>query len=73
MPTVSWIIPTSTDSEHPAFLPAAGASFVASKIAAIASNPEMWESTVFILNYDENDGLFDHVTPITPPLGTPDE
>ena len=73
LPTVSWIIPTSTDSEHPAFLPAAGASFIASKIEAIASNPVMWESTVFILNYDENDGLFDHVTPIVPPLGTPDE
>jgi phospholipase C len=73
LPTVSWIIPTSTDSEHPAFLPAAGASFIASKIEAIASNPVMWESTVFILNYDENDGLFDHVTPIVPPPGTPDE
>jgi phospholipase C len=73
LPAVSWIIPTSTDSEHPAFLPAAGANFIASKIEAIASNPEMWESTVFILNYDENDGLFDHVTPITPPLGTADE
>jgi phospholipase C len=73
LPTVSWIIPTSTDSEHPAYMPAAGANFIASKIAAIASNKEMWESTVFILNYDENDGLFDHVTPITPPPGTPDE
>lgn len=73
LPTVSWIIPTSTQSEHPAFLPAAGAAFVASKIAAIASNPQMWESTVFILNYDENDGLFDHVSPIVPPPGTPGE
>ena len=27
----------------------------------------------FILNYDENDGLFDHVAPPTPPPGTPDE
>jgi phospholipase C len=73
LPTVSWIIPTSTDSEHPAYMPAAGASFIASKIAAIASNAEMWSSTVFILNYDENDGLFDHVSPIVPPLGTADE
>jgi len=28
---------------------------------------------VFILDYDENDGLFDHVVPPTPPAGTPDE
>jgi hypothetical protein len=73
LPTVSWIIPTSTNSEHPPFLPAAGANFVASKLAAVAANPDVWNSTVFILNYDENDGFFDHVAPITPPLGTPDE
>jgi len=73
LPTVSWIFPPSTLSEHPSFLPAAGAEFVASKIAAIAANPTLWNSTVFILNYDENDGLFDHVTPITPPAGTPSE
>jgi phospholipase C len=28
---------------------------------------------VFILNYDENDGLFDHVVPPTAPPGTPGE
>jgi phospholipase C len=28
---------------------------------------------VFILNYDENDGLFDHVPPPVPPAGTPHE
>ena len=33
----------------------------------------MWAKTVFILSYDENDGLFDHVVPPTPPAGTPDE
>jgi phospholipase C len=29
--------------------------------------------TVFILVYDENDGLFDHVPPPVPPPDTPDE
>ncbi len=43
--------------------------FVASKIDAIAANPEVWAKTVFILNYDENDGIFDHVAPPTPPRG----
>ena len=28
---------------------------------------------MFILDYDENDGFFDHVPPITPPKGTADE
>ena len=62
-PPCRWIFPTSTQSEHPDFMPAAGAAFVASKIDAIAANPEVWAKTVFILNYDENDGLFDHVAP----------
>jgi phospholipase C len=73
LPTVSWLFPTSVASEHPSFLPAAGAQFVASKIEAIAANEDLWNSTVFILNYDENDGFFDHVPPISPPPGTPDE
>ena len=73
LPTVSWIFPTSVASEHPAFLPAAGAQFVASKLEALAANEDLWNSTVFILNYDENDGFFDHVPPIVPPKGTADE
>jgi len=73
LPTVSWIIPTSTQSEHPDYLPAAGADFVAQKLEAIAANPAVWAKTAFILNYDENDGLFDHVPPPTAPAGTADE
>jgi phospholipase C len=73
LPAVSWIIPTSYQSEHPDYPLAAGADYVASKIDAIASNPDVWAKTVFILNYDENDGLFDHVPPPTPPPGTPFE
>ncbi len=73
LPTVSWIFPTSYQSEHPAYLPAAGASFVASKIDAIAANPDVWAKTVFILDYDENDGLFDHVPPPVAPPGTANE
>jgi phospholipase C len=73
LPAVSWILPTSYQSEHPDFMPADGAAFVASKIDAIAANPEVWAKTVFILNYDENDGIFDHVAPPVPPPGTEHE
>jgi len=73
LPAVSWVIPTSYQSEHPDYMPADGAAFVASKIDAIAANPEVWRKTVFILNYDENDGIFDHVAPPVPPLHAPDE
>ena len=73
LPTVSWIVPTGRESEHPDHMPAAGAAFVARHIDAIAANPKVWAKTVFILCYDENDGLFDHVVPPTPPTGTPRE
>lgn len=73
LPTVSWIIPTSYQSEHPDYMPAYGAAYVTSKIDAIASNPKVWAKTAFILDYDENDGLFDHVAPPVPPPGTPGE
>ncbi len=73
LPTVSWIIPPGVQSEHPDYMPADGAAFVASKIDAIAANPEVWAKTVFILNYDENDGIFDHVVPPTPPAGAAHE
>jgi phospholipase C len=73
LPAVSWIIPTGHESEHPNHMPAAGAAFVARQIDAIASNPEVWAKTAFILDYDENDGIFDHVVPPTPPPGTAGE
>jgi phospholipase C len=73
LPAVSWIIPTSGQCEHPDYLPAAGADFVARKLDAIAANPDVWRKTVVIVTYDENDGLFDHVPPPTPPPGTADE
>ncbi|HLI01285.1 MAG TPA: alkaline phosphatase family protein [Acidimicrobiales bacterium] len=74
--TVSWICPPNGASEHPAepgASPAQGAAFVSSIIAALAANPDVWAKTVMILQYDENDGLFDHVPPPTPPAGTPGE
>jgi phospholipase C len=70
LPAVSWLMPTSYQSEHPDYTPAAGADYIASKIDAIASNPDVWAKTVFIINYDENDGQFDHVPPPTAPPGT---
>jgi phospholipase C len=73
LPAVSWIIPTSFQSEHPDYMPADGAAFIAGKIDAIAANRDVWEKTLFILNYDENDGIFDHVAPPVPPAGTPHE
>ena len=73
LPAVSWIATTNYAAEHPSNNPSAGATFIASKLNAIAANPDVWAKTVFILNYDENDGFFDHVPPPVAPPGTPDE
>ena len=73
LPQVSWLVAPTAQSEHPDYFPAAGAEYIASKLDAIASNPDLWRSTLFILCYDENDGLFDHVPPPTAPPGTPGE
>nr|AGU10883.1 Phosphoesterase family [uncultured organism] len=73
LPAVTWLHPTNEGSEHPKYMPAAGAEFIASKLDALAANPDVWAKTAFILCYDENDGLFDHVPPPTPAVGTPGE
>jgi len=72
LPAVSFI-GTNAD-EHPPAIPAAGAQFLASKLEALAANEDLWNSTVFVLNYDENDGFFDHVPPPIPdPTRYPEE
>ncbi len=73
LPQVSWLVAPTAQSEHPRYFPAAGAEYIAQKLDAIASNPAVWAKTAFILCYDENDGMFDHVPPPVPPPGTPGE
>jgi phospholipase C len=74
LPAVSWLYPSAEAFEHPHNSgPARGAEFIARMLDAVAANPDVWAKTAFILNYDENDGLFDHVPPPVPPLGTANE
>ncbi|WP_298173590.1 phosphocholine-specific phospholipase C [Acidithiobacillus sp.] len=67
LPQVSWIVPVFEDSEHPSNPPAYGAMYIARVLDALTANPEVWGKTVLLLDYDENDGLFDHVPPPQPP------
>jgi phospholipase C len=73
IPQVTWIVPPSNVSEHPDYLPAAGEYHTSRVLAALWSNPRLWAKTALILNYDENDGQFDHVAPPTPEPGTSGE
>jgi phospholipase C len=73
IPSVTWIVPPYEFCEHPDMLPAAGEDYVRAILGAFWLNPSLWARTAFIIVYDENDGLFDHVVPPTPPPGTPGE
>ena len=73
LPQVTWIVPRSDVSEHPDFLPAAGENHTHEVLAALWSNRALWSKTMVVINFDENDGQFDHVLPPTPPPGTPGE
>lgn len=68
LPQVSWIV-TSTDlSEHPDHVPANGENVTARLIEALVDHPTMFAKTVFIINYDEVGGMFDHIPPPMPPV-----
>jgi phospholipase C len=73
LPCVSWIVGPGASDEHPPHSPQSGEALTKSLLDAIASNPTVYDSTVFILLYDENDGFFDHEIPILPPAGTTNE
>jgi phospholipase C len=67
LPDVSFL--GTGGDEHPPDLPAQGAQYIASKLEALAANEELWNTTLFVINYDENDGFFDHVPPPVPDPG----
>ncbi|GJO52245.1 phospholipase C 4 [Mycobacterium marinum] len=73
LPQVSWVVPNTPQSEHPAFPPAVGAVAIVNLLRILLSNPAVWEKTALIVGYDENGGFFDHVVPPTAPEGTPGE
>ncbi|WP_043513961.1 MULTISPECIES: phosphocholine-specific phospholipase C [unclassified Actinoplanes] len=73
LPQVSWVVAPAAKSEHPQYPPAYGADFVQGFLSALAAYPDVWAGTVMFLNFDENDGFFDHVAPPVPPAGTADE
>ncbi|MEU5092017.1 phosphocholine-specific phospholipase C [Streptomyces sp. NPDC021356] len=68
LPKVSWIVPTAALSEHPSSsTPVGSANLVYDLLDAIASDPKTWSKTALFINFDENDGYFDHVpAPVAP-------
>jgi len=64
LPQVSWIVAPATYSEHPGpSSPVQGAWYTQEVLNALTANPDVWSKTVLLINFDENDGYFDHVPP----------
>ena len=63
LPQVSWIVAPEAYSEHPNWPSNYGAWYIDQVLQILTSNPEVWSKTVLLINYDENDGFFDHMAP----------
>ncbi len=68
----SWIVTAADLSEHPSAEPSKGEHVCAELIKALVDHPEVFAKTVFIVNYDEAGGFYDHMQPPMPPL-TPEQ
>ncbi len=62
LPSVTWVVPTFTNSDHAGSKSASGPQWVTSVVNAIGSSPE-WNSTVIFITWDDWGGWYDHVAP----------
>lgn len=70
LPQVSWIVAPAGYTEHPDWPIDYGAWYISQIFNILVSNPDVFSKTVFLINYDEADGSFDHIVPPTPPQGS---
>lgn len=66
LPSVSWLEPVQGGAEkysqHPSFNMLFGELWLLYTVRAVMSSP-LWNSTAIIINYDENGGYYDSVSP----------
>jgi len=73
LPQVSWIVAPAAYSEHPdPSSPVQGGWYTGEVLDALTADPAVWSRTVLLVNFDENDGFFDHVPPPCAPARDPD-
>ncbi|MEI7057402.1 phospholipase C, phosphocholine-specific [Nocardioides sp. CCNWLW239] len=77
LPQVVWLVPTAALSEHPgSSTPVGSANLIYDLLDVVASDLDTWSKTATLINFDENDGYFDHVPPPVaprPPSGSGDD
>ncbi len=62
LPSVSWVIPDSPNSDHPDSGSDTGPSWVAQVVDSVGES-KYWKSTVIIIVWDDWGGWYDHVAP----------
>ena len=71
LPSVSWVVPSNTNSDHPDALVSRGQSWVTSLVNAVMDGPD-WNSSAIFLTWDDWGGFYDNEAPPTPSqLGIP--
>ena len=62
LPAVSWVTPSSADSEHPPASVHQGQAYVTAVINAAMKSPD-WDSTAIFLQWDDWGGFYDNIVP----------
>ena len=62
LPSVSWVVPDDTHSEHPSSSVHIGQAYVTRIVNAIMQS-SAWNSTAIFLAWDDWGGFYDHVAP----------
>jgi hypothetical protein len=65
LPSVSWVVPSFGDSEHPPDSISNGQAWVTKLVNAVMTGPEdQWLHTAIFVTWDDWGGFYDHVKPI---------
>jgi phospholipase C len=62
LPSVSWVVPSGDNSEHPPSATRDGQSYVTSLVNAVMRGPN-WSSTAIFVTWDDWGGFYDHLAP----------
>jgi phospholipase C len=69
LPSVSWVVPSIQDSEHPPSPIWRGQAWVTRVVNAVMRSPD-WKSSAIFIAWDDWGGFYDHVQPpVVDPLG----